>query len=132
MSTPTGQRATERTPGAPTRGEAGGSYYWRQLASTPEFEALHANRRRFTLTGMAIETGALLLVMSLYGFAPDTMGKPAIGSITWALVSGAALIVLTFVMAWAYAVKARGWEEMAARAIAHAEPTAEPSRRFAR
>ena len=118
MSAPTGQRTTGRSPGDSTRGETGGSYDWRHLASTPEFQSLHAERRRFTLIGLAIETGALLLVMALYGFAPDTMGKPAIGSITWALLSGAALIVLTFVMAWAYAVKARGWEELATRAIA--------------
>ena len=31
-------------------------------------------------TGMAIQTGALILVMGLYGFAPDAMGEPAIGS----------------------------------------------------
>ena len=40
---------------------------------------------------MAIQTGALILVMGLYGFAPDAMGEPAIGSITWALLSGTAL-----------------------------------------
>ena len=81
---------------------------------------------------MAIETGALLVVMGLYGWAPDAMGKPAIGSITWALLSGAGLIALTFVMAWAYARKARDWEEMSARALAHSERPAEPTGRFAR
>jgi uncharacterized membrane protein (DUF485 family) len=105
---------------------------WRRIATTPEFEALHRSRRRFTLTGLAIETGALLLVMGLYGWAPETMGKAAIGSVTWALLAGAGLVVLTFIMAWAYAVRARGWEEMSAKVIAHAEPLAEPGRRFER
>jgi uncharacterized membrane protein (DUF485 family) len=129
MSAPTDQRTIER---APAPAEAGRPIDWRGIAETPEFQALHRRRRRFTLTGMAIETSALLVVMGLYGFAPDTMGKPAVGSITWALLSGAALIVLTFVMAWAYARKARSWEEMAARVLEHAEPAAMPERRFAR
>jgi uncharacterized membrane protein (DUF485 family) len=128
MSVPTGQRAaTQRAP-APRAG----AIDWRAIARTPEFEALHRSRRRFTLTGMAIETGALLVVMGLYGWAPDTMGKDAIGSVTWALLSGAGLIVLTFVMALVYERKARTWEEMSARAIEHAEPQAEPGRRFER
>ena len=76
---------------------------------------------------MAIETGALLLVMGLLGFAPEAMGEPAIGSITWALLLGTGLIFLTFVMAWAYSRKAREWEEMAAAALEHAEPTVEPA-----
>jgi uncharacterized membrane protein (DUF485 family) len=132
MSAPTGHRATERAPTAPARPASDEAIDWRRLANTPEFEALHSSRRRFTLAGMAIETSALLLVMGLYGFAPDAMGTPAIGSITWALLSGAALIVLTFVMALAYARKARGWEDMAARVLEHAGPAPEPTRRFAR
>jgi uncharacterized membrane protein (DUF485 family) len=132
MSVPTGQTAAQHPPGvqAPAATETG--HDWRHLAHTPEFQALHRSRRRFTLTGMAIETGALLVVMGLYGWAPDTMGKPAIGSITWALLSGAALIVLTFFMALAYERKARTWEEMSARALEHAERTVEPTGRFVR
>ena len=45
----------------------------------PSSSELHSSRRRFTLTGMAIQTGALILVMGALGFAPDAMGKPAIG-----------------------------------------------------
>jgi uncharacterized membrane protein (DUF485 family) len=132
MSVPTGRSATPHPPGvqAPAATEAG--HDWRHLANTPEFEALHRSRRRFTLIGMAIETGALLVVMALYGLAPDAMGKAAIGSITWALLSGAALIVLTFFMALAYERKARTWEEMSALALEQAERTVEPTGRFAR
>ena len=122
---PSGERGT-----APAEGRE--THDWARLAATPEFERLHRSRRRFTLTGMAIQTGALILVMGLYGFAPDAMGEPAIGSITWALLSGTALILLTFVLAWAYARKARQWEEMAAAALEHAGERIEPTGRFAR
>jgi uncharacterized membrane protein (DUF485 family) len=81
---------------------------------------------------MAIQTGALIVVMGLYGWAPDAMGEPAIGSITWALLSGAGLIFLTFALAWAYARKAKQWEEMAAAALEHAGERIEPTGRFTR
>ena len=122
---PPGERAA-----APPTGQE--SHDWKHLAGTPEFQRLHHSRRRFTLTGMAIQTGALILVMGLYGWAPEAMGEPAIGSITWALLSGAALIFLTFALAWAYARKARQWEEMAAAALDHAGERVEPTGRFAR
>jgi uncharacterized membrane protein (DUF485 family) len=105
---------------------------WEGLARTPEFLRLHSSRRRFTLTGMAIQTAALIVVMGLYGWAPDVMGEPAIGSITWALLSGAGLIVLTFVMAIAYSRKAKQWEQMAAAALEHAGERIEPTGRFER
>jgi uncharacterized membrane protein (DUF485 family) len=106
---------------------------WKHLAETPEFRELHSSRRRFTLTGMAIQTGALIVVMGLYGFAPDAMGKPAIGSITWALLSGAGLVFLTFALAIAYSRKSRSWEGMAAAALEHAgDRPAERTGRFTR
>ena len=131
---PSTDRSTADPPreGAAARPAARESHDWKHLAGTPEFHRLHSSRRRFTLTGMAIETGALLVVMSLFGFAPDAMGEPAIGSISWALLLGTALILLTFVMAWAYSRKAREWEEMAAAALEHSERGVEPSGRFAR
>jgi uncharacterized membrane protein (DUF485 family) len=110
------------------------TYDWATIAATPEFEQLHRSRRRFTLTGMLIQTGALLVVMGLLGWAPDTMGKNAIGSVTWALVAGAALVVLTFVMALAYSAQSRRWGRLAEGAIANAGDggTAKASGRFAR
>jgi uncharacterized membrane protein (DUF485 family) len=125
-------RAASPKEAAPARPAAPESHDWKHLAGTPEFERLHQSRRRFTLIGMAIQTGALILVMGLYGWAPDAMGEPAIGSITWALLSGAGLIFLTFALAWAYARKARKWEEMAAAALEHAGDRPEPTGRFAR
>ena len=134
MSTPTGRSATPEAPPQASNGRARASaaHDWKRIANTPEFIDLHESRRRFTLTGLAIESGALLIVMALYGFAPDAMGKPAIGSVTWALLSGTGLVLLTFVMAWAYARRANQWEELSARAIEAAESTVEPTGRFAR
>jgi uncharacterized membrane protein (DUF485 family) len=135
MSAPssTGRTATDPPRQAAPEGAAAGEQHdWKRLAGTPEFQALHSDRRRFTLIGMAIETGALILVMGLYGWAPEAMGEPAIGSITWALLSGAGLVILTFAMAIAYSRKARQWEEMAAAALEHAGERVEPTGRFQR
>jgi len=132
-STPA-NRATAAPPPAAGNGRPAASetHDWKHIAGTAEFRRLHEDRRRFTLIGLAIETGALIVVMGLYGWAPDAMGKPAIGSITWALLSGTALVLLTFVMAWAYARRASRWEIMAAEALEHADRPAERTRRFAR
>jgi|tagenome__1003787_1003787.scaffolds.fasta_scaffold19272987_2 uncharacterized membrane protein (DUF485 family) len=132
-ATPSTGRSTAAPPGEAANGRAAvtAGHDWAHLANTPQFKRLHSNRRRFTMTGMAIQTGALILVMGLYGWAPDAMGKPAIGSITWALLSGAGLVFLTFALAWAYARKARDWEKMAAAALEH-EGERIATRRFAR
>jgi uncharacterized membrane protein (DUF485 family) len=105
---------------------------WGRLASTPEFQELQASRRRYTLGGFALQTGALLVLMALLGFAPDAMGKPAIGQLTWALLGGVAVVLLTFGMALAYARKSATWEAMAERALAHADETPKRDGRFAR
>jgi uncharacterized membrane protein (DUF485 family) len=127
-----GRTATATTGEAVRERPAERPHDWQQLAHTPEFQRLHRSRRRFTLTGMAIQTGALIIVMGLYGWAPDAMGEPAIGSITWALLSGAGLVILTFIMAIAYSRKATEWEKMAAAALEHAGERIEPTGRFER
>lgn len=134
MSAPSTGRTTADPPrqAVAERPAARESHDWKRLAETPEFRKLHSSRRRFTMTGMAIQTGALILVMGLYGFAPDAMGKPALGSITWALLSGAGLVFLTFILAIAYSRKSRTWESMAATVLEHADRPAERTGRFVR
>jgi uncharacterized membrane protein (DUF485 family) len=110
----------------------GGATDWGRLASTPEFQALQASRRRYTLGGFALQTAALLVLMALLGFAPDAMGKPAIGQLTWALLGGIAVVLLTFGMAIAYARRSATWEAMAERVTAHADATPERDGRFRR
>ena len=131
-SSSAGPSATARSGEAARERPAERPHDWQQLAHTPEFQRLHRSRRRFTLTGMAIQTAALIVVMGLYGWAPDAMGEPAIGSITWALLSGAGLVILTFIMAIAYSRKATEWEKMAAAALEHAGERIEPTGRFER
>src|SRR4051794_29542945 len=133
--TPSTGRSTAAPPreAGPGGAPAAEVHDWKGIAETPEFRKLHSSRRRFTLTGMAIQTGALIVVMGLYGFAPDAMGKPAIGSITWALLSGGGVVFLTFALAIASSRRARTWEGMAAAALEHAgERPAERTGRFAR
>ena len=132
MSAPSSTGPSTTDP--PRQAEAAGAaeHDWKHLAETPEFQRLHSNRRRFTLIGMAIQTTALVVVMGLFGWSPETMGEPAIGSITWALLAGTFLVLLTFALAIAYSRKARQWEEMAAAALEHAGEKVEPTRRFAR
>jgi uncharacterized membrane protein (DUF485 family) len=104
---------------------------WARLASLPEFKELHASRRRYTLGGFALSTGALLVLMTLLGVAPDAMGKAPFGNVTWALIGGVAVVVLTFVMAIAYARKSKDWEEMSERVLAQAQGPKQDGR-FAR
>jgi uncharacterized membrane protein (DUF485 family) len=103
-----------------------------KIAETPEFKELHESRRRFTIGGTLVAAAALLLVFGLYGFAPDAMGKPAIGSITWALVLGFALVAFSFVMAIAFARASRKWDAMVARILEKHEQPAARTGRFAR
>ena len=121
-----------RRPQASTgRARASAAHDWKHIAEPPSSSgstpAAAASR-----VGMAIETGALILVMGLLGFAPDAMGEPAIGSVSWALVSGTGLVFLTFVMAWAYARRRTSGRCWPPRRSSSAGGRAEPTRRFAR
>ncbi len=102
------------------------------IAASPEFKALHESRRRFTVGGTLAATAALLFVFGLYGFAPDAMGEPAIGSVTWALVLGFALVGLSFLMALVFARASRKWDAMVADMMAKYDGGTERTGRFER
>jgi uncharacterized membrane protein (DUF485 family) len=114
--TPAGATTTSDPPRVADTGRASadGAFDYAQIAATPEFTRLHESRRRFVLAGTAVATAALLIVFGLYGLAPDAMGKPAIGSVTWALVLGFGLVVLSFAMAVVFARASRKWDAMVA------------------
>ena len=122
-ATPTGPTRTADPPQAAGNGGAPAERRidWSGIAAMPEFRELHSSRRRYTLTRTALAAAAMLLAFGLYGFAPDAMGEPAIGSLTWALVLGLALVALTFALAFAYTRKAREWDLMAARVLERAQ-----------
>jgi uncharacterized membrane protein (DUF485 family) len=134
-STPADKPATTDPPatGDGSRPTSDSSIDFHRLAETPEFQALHASRKRYTIVGTLLATAALLIVFGLYGFAPDAMGKAAIGSLTWALVLGLLLVVVAFAMAYAYTRKSREWDAMAEGVLEqHADMQANPTGRFAR
>jgi uncharacterized membrane protein (DUF485 family) len=137
-SPPVGHTKTGDPPSAGGNGDAPAApaVHWSRIAATPEFQELHASRRRYTLWGTAVATLVLLIGFGLYGFAPDALGEPAVGSLTWALVVGLALVAFTFVMAWTYTRKARHWDRMATRVLDSVERAddraAAPAERFAR
>jgi uncharacterized membrane protein (DUF485 family) len=111
--TPAGAtKATEQRTGDTGGASADGAIDYAQIVATPEFKRLHESRRRFVRGGTFVATAAILIVFGLYGFAPDAMGKPAIGSVTWALVLGFGLVLLSFVMAIAFARASRKWDGM--------------------
>jgi uncharacterized membrane protein (DUF485 family) len=130
--TPAGAKAADPPRTAePGGASADGAIDFAKIAATPEFQELHESRRRFVLSGTLIATAALLLVFGLYGFAPDAMGKPAIGSVTWALLLGFALVAFSFVMATAFARASRKWDAMVARILEKHEQPAAPTGRSA-
>jgi uncharacterized membrane protein (DUF485 family) len=116
---------------APAAQAGGDGIDWARLASLPEFQELHESRRRYTLAGFALQTGALVVLMALLGLAPDAMAETPVGNLSWALIGGVAVVVLTFVMALAYARKSRQWEAMSERVVAHAREPKQDGR-FAR
>ncbi len=104
------------------------------IAATPEFKALHESRRRFTVGGTLAATAAVLIVFGLYGFAPDAMGNSAIGSVTWALVLGFGLVLLSFFMALVFSRASRKWDAMAKDLMDRfdVQPSADGKGRFER
>ena len=131
--TPGATQATDppRTGGAD--GASGdGAIDYARIAATPEFKELHESRRRFVMGGTLTATAALLIVFGLYGFAPDAMGEPAVGSVTWALVLGFGLVLLSFVMAAAFARASRKWDGMVARMMEEHDRPTERTGRFGR
>ncbi len=132
--TPAGASSTTDPPRTadPGAASADGAIDYAQIVATPEFKELHESRRRFVRWGMVVATGAVLGVFGLYGFAPDAMGEPAIGSVTWALLLGFGLVLLSFAMAVAFARASRKWDGMVAEMMEKYDKSADRTGRFAR
>jgi uncharacterized membrane protein (DUF485 family) len=91
---------------------------WDAIAEAPEFQELLRSRRRFLVPSVAFFCAYFLAFLSLLAWAPDTMAKQVIGSISLALVAGASIVVLTFVMAWLYTRKEAEWSDLSRRVVA--------------
>jgi len=97
---------------------------WEAIERSPDFRALVASRRRFTMQWGAGTAGLCAAFVLLAYLAPDLFGE-ALG---W--VVGVGLIVLTWIVSFAYLRKSdREWSPMEQRIAASLR---EPTGRFAR
>jgi uncharacterized membrane protein (DUF485 family) len=97
---------------------------WEAIERSPEFRALVASRRRFTMLWGGGSAGLCAAFVVLAYLTPDLFGE-ALG---W--VVGVGLIVLTWIVSFAYLRKSdRVWSPMEQRIAASLR---EPTGRFAR
>jgi len=69
---------------------------WESIERSPAFRRLTQGRKGLVVPATAFFAAVFLGAMCLFAFAPDAMGEPAIGSITWALVVGTVMVLITF------------------------------------
>jgi uncharacterized membrane protein (DUF485 family) len=95
---------------------------WAAVERTPEFQRLLKSRRRLMVGGTAFYTAYFVGFLLLLSFAKDTLAEEVAGSISVAMLAAVSLCLMTFVMAYIYAVKANGeWNTLVAEATASAE-----------
>ena len=75
---------------------------WEGIERTPTFQELVKGRRRFAWTAGTIGIGLGVLYVVLAGPAPDLMGTKVFGSMSLGFVGGVGLIVLTWIITFAY------------------------------
>ncbi|HEY1655462.1 MAG TPA: DUF485 domain-containing protein [Candidatus Tumulicola sp.] len=93
---------------------------WDALAAEPEFRTLVATRRRFVVPATIFFVVYYFALPVSVGFAPQVMGRPAIGPLTWAYCFALSQFVMTWVLLALYLARARGFDLQAAR-IRHRE-----------
>ena len=93
---------------------------WDAIAESPEFRELERSRRSFLVPATTFVCAYFATFLCLLAFAPDTMAKHAIGSVSFALLAGVSVVLVGFVMAWLYMRKSAGWAELSERVAATA------------
>jgi uncharacterized membrane protein (DUF485 family) len=88
---------------------------WDAIAQSREFQELLRSRKRFLVPAVAFFCGYFLAFLALLAWAPESMAEHAVGSISWALVWGASVVFVGFVMAWLYSRKSAEWAELSQR-----------------
>jgi uncharacterized membrane protein (DUF485 family) len=88
---------------------------WDGIAESRDFRDLQDSRRRFLVPSIAFFSAYFVVFLCLLGWAPDAMSEQVLGNISVALILGASIVFLTFVMAWLYTRKSAEWGEMAER-----------------
>jgi uncharacterized membrane protein (DUF485 family) len=105
---------------------------WEAIERSPEFRALVASRRRFTLFAGGGAIGLTVAYVLVAYLAPDVMAADVVAPITLGYVGGVVLIVLTWVVTLLYLRKSdREWGPME-REIAERAGAPAPSGRFER
>jgi uncharacterized membrane protein (DUF485 family) len=87
-------RRGEPTPTSPER--------WREIANSPEFARIQAQRRRITLGTLGVFAVAFGTFLVLSGYARPFMRRSVDGGLTVAYVYLLSLTVLAWVLVWVY------------------------------
>ena len=88
------------TPATPRAG--GAVVDWEAVERTPEFRAVVAARRRFTIPALAVWAAWLGAFLILFGYARDFMTRSLVGGFTVAYAASLSLIVMTWAITWLY------------------------------
>jgi uncharacterized membrane protein (DUF485 family) len=94
---------------------------WRALETDPEFRALVAARRRFTIPAVIFFVVYYFALPISVGYFPDVMSRRAIGSVNLAYLFALSQFVMAWVLMWLYVRAARRFDAQAARIIAKIE-----------
>jgi uncharacterized membrane protein (DUF485 family) len=93
---------------------------WDAIAESPEFLELLRSRRRFVVPATTFFFGYFVTFLCLLAWAPDTMAKQVIGSVSIALVAGVSVVAVGFTMTWLYTRHSAEWGAMSERVAAGA------------
>jgi uncharacterized membrane protein (DUF485 family) len=101
---------------------------WAAIARTPEFQRLLTSRRRLVIGGTAFYTAYFVGFLLSLAFAKSALDDTVVGSISVAMLLAASLVLMTFVIAYVYAVKAnREWSVLAEEATGAASRVGVPA-----
>jgi uncharacterized membrane protein (DUF485 family) len=98
---------------------------WEAVERTPEFRAVVAARRRFTIPALLVWAAWVGAFLILFGYARDFMSRSLAGGFTVAFAASLSLIVMTWAITWLYLrYSQRVLSPLVERAVAAAEAPA--------
>ena len=112
-----------RTEGAPSRD-------WQAIEASPEFQELVKARRSFLVPATIVFLVGSLGYLLVAAFVPGVMGWQIVDGLPFAWISAVCMVLLTWVLTFAYLRKAdRDFEPLEERAAAVAQRTTEGAAR---
>jgi uncharacterized membrane protein (DUF485 family) len=100
---------------------------WDGIAESRDFQDLLESRKRFLIPSVTFFCLYFIAFLCLLGWAPDAMAEQVIGNVSVALILGASIVFLTFLMAWLYVRKSAEWGETSKRIVAANSPYRAPA-----